>query len=145
MTGGAACPRGGASFLGGDDVKGMRTVVYLLCAAAFVAGASELNRFLFGSPEVFENHGEAFGPIGRTSPCAKQPSTPSRRLFRRRSGFVVESDCRTQSNNLGLLREQDVTSGTRVTVVPGNSFTAGQGGSREGAGTRKSRASRSRR
>lgn len=40
----------------------------------------------------------------------------------------IEYDCRLWSNNLGLLQDDDIQPGTPVTLVVGDSFTAGHGG-----------------
>ena len=85
-------------------------------------------RFSFGSPEVFENHGEGLWTYRPHVAVREAAVYAIASLVPPKIGFVVESDCRTQSNNLGLLQEQDVTPGTSVTLVLGNSFTAGEGG-----------------
>jgi hypothetical protein len=86
------------------------------------------SRFLFVSPNAFENRGEgvwAYQPHARIRETAVY-AVPTASVLGTR--FVVEYDCQAQSNNWGLLQDTDLQPGMVATVVVGDSFTAGQGG-----------------
>jgi len=85
-------------------------------------------RFEFASPNAFVNRGEGLwtyrpnadlrevAVYALPSPLAREPK------------LWIEYDCRMRSNNLGLLQDHDVLPEKPVTIVFGDSFTAGQGG-----------------
>jgi hypothetical protein len=115
---------------------------YLLYVVIFVVAGLEIllrlsysdpayywnDRFLFVSPRVLENHREGVWTY-RPHVAIREVAVyalPTASVFGTR--FVVEYDCRAQSNNLGLLQSNDVQPGVTATIIVGDSFTAGQGG-----------------
>lgn len=115
---------------------------YLLAVTAFVAIALEVllrlvasdpdyywdYRFQFFSPNIFQNRGDNLWTYRPHTDIREAAVYATLSALPPRPRFVVEYDCRMRSNNLGLLQDDDVAPGTAVTVVVGDSFTAGQGG-----------------
>ena len=116
---------------------------YLVTMAVIVIGMSEIllrlifsdpdtyfhKRFLFVSPRIFQNHPGGFWTyrpnvrVRDTGIFAMTRLLPWPGL-----DYRIEYDCRMRSNNLGLLQKQDVKPGGAVTLLLGDSFTAGIGG-----------------
>ena len=122
--------------------KVLSRIAYGLFVTLFVVVGSELMlravaldpfyywkfRFQFVSPNAYVNRGDGvwtYRPnadlrevavYGLPTPLAREPK------------LWVEFHCRMRSNNLGLLQDDDVLPETPVTIVFGDSFTAGQGG-----------------
>jgi hypothetical protein len=85
-------------------------------------------RFGFVSPNSFISRGDRIWTYRPNAVIREVAVYGMPSVFPPRLRFTVEYDCRMQSNNLGLLQDDDVAPGTNVTVVVGDSFTAGVGG-----------------
>ncbi|HUI95434.1 MAG TPA: hypothetical protein VLX44_06760 [Xanthobacteraceae bacterium] len=117
-------------------------IIYLLSTGMLVLVALELLfRFTFSDPEnywsyrfsfisvaAFENRGEGFWTFRPHTTVREVAVYAVASPSQFKTDFVVESDCRTNSNNLGLLQRDDIEAGSAATVILGDSFTEGQGG-----------------
>ena len=85
-------------------------------------------RFLFVSPNAYQNRGDRFWTYRPHMNIREVAVYGMPALFTAKPKMVVEYDCFMKSNNLGLLQNDDIEAGAAVTVIVGDSFTAGQGG-----------------
>lgn len=85
-------------------------------------------RFQFVSPHAFQNRADGIWTYRPNSIIREVAVYGMAAPFQREPRFVVEYDCQMRSNNLGLLQDDDIIPGDDVTVIVGDSFTAGQAG-----------------
>src|SRR5689334_14190078 len=85
-------------------------------------------RFQYVSPNAYVNRGEGLWTYRPNADLREVAVYGMPSPLKREPNFWVEFDCRMQSNNLGLLQDDDVLPGAPRTIVFGDSFTSGQGG-----------------
>src|SRR5690348_2672585 len=85
-------------------------------------------RFLFVSPNVYQNRDNQFWTYRPHMMIREAAVYAIPRPLQAQPKVIVEYDCYMKSNNLGLLQNDDIEPGSTVTMVIGDSFTAGQGG-----------------
>jgi hypothetical protein len=85
-------------------------------------------RFLFVSPNAYQNRGDRFWTYVPHTTIREAAVYAMPSLFTAQPKIFVEYDCSMKSNNLGLLQDDDIEAGAVTTLIVGDSFTAGQGG-----------------
>jgi hypothetical protein len=117
-------------------------LLYLVGTCLFIVFSSEVllrfifldpdyywdRRFLFVSPNAYQNRGDRFWTYRPRTTIREVAVYGMPALLTAQPKIFVEYDCFMKSNNLGLLQNEDIEAGAAVTVLLGDSFTAGQGG-----------------
>jgi len=85
-------------------------------------------RFQFVSPRAFQNRADGIWTYRPNTLIREVAVYATFKPFQSEPRFVVEYDCQMKANNLGLLQDNDINPGDEVTLIVGDSFTAGQGG-----------------
>ena len=121
-------------------LKGVAYLLFLIVSTVILLEIAL--RLAFGDPHYYWNNRYLFVPAGGFENVSERLWTYGRDMDYREvaiygfpqqarlpfSGFRVEYDCRFKTNNLGFPQQRDFDAGDRVTLVLGDSFTAGQGG-----------------